>query len=151
MHHKLSFLVVSSKMALVMTKLLKARKNVALSFSLRLWTCFAISHASLRAHRSCCKVSSWILSSNLGALGLRSHFRRTPCDGPFPSRFFLRGAVYLLRHARCASVTRILSSSVRSTWISAALHPGIRNPTPSNSSRGQQILFPLLFFGSLLG
>ena len=36
----------------------EGEQNVAVSFSLSLSTFFAMSHASLRAHRSCCKVSS---------------------------------------------------------------------------------------------
>ena len=46
--------------------------NVALSLVLSLWTLFANAHASLRAHLSCCKVSSCVLSSNLAAQRLRS-------------------------------------------------------------------------------
>ena len=59
-------------------------KNVALSFVLSLKTIFA-------KHRSYCKVSSCVLSSNFGAQGLRSwgsHFCITPCDGPFHSLIF---------------------------------------------------------------
>ena len=33
----------------------EGEKNVVLSLSLGSWTFFTISHASLRAHRSCCR------------------------------------------------------------------------------------------------
>ena len=63
-------------------------ENVALSFSLNLWTLFVISHASLRAHRSRCKVSSCVLSSIPRVWGLRpwgSDCRVTPAMDPlFP-------------------------------------------------------------------
>ena len=39
---------------------------------LELVNTFVKSHATLRAHLSCCKVSSCLLSANLGAHGLRS-------------------------------------------------------------------------------
>ena len=39
-------------------------QNVASSFASSFWILLAISHASLRAHRSCFKVSSSDLSSN---------------------------------------------------------------------------------------
>ena len=42
-------------------------QNVALSLVLSLQTLFARSHASLRARRSCYKVSSGVLSSTFGA------------------------------------------------------------------------------------
>ena len=42
----------------------EGEKNVLLSLSLSIWTFFDKSHASLRAHRSCCKLSSFVLSSN---------------------------------------------------------------------------------------
>ena len=45
--------------------------NEALSLLLRFQTFFAKSHASLRAHRSCCKVSCCVLSK-FGAHRLRS-------------------------------------------------------------------------------
>ena len=47
-----------------------------------------MSHATLRAHLSLCKVSSYDLSSNFGAQGLRSwcaHFGKIPRGGPFLS------------------------------------------------------------------
>ena len=50
---------------------------------------FAKYHAALRAHLSWCQVSSCVLSSNLGAQGLRSwssHIWIIPRDGPFLSR-----------------------------------------------------------------
>ena len=56
-----------------------------------LYIFFVKSRASLRAHLSCCKVSSCVLSANFDAQGLRSwgsHFCKTPCAGPFLSRFF---------------------------------------------------------------
>ena len=49
----------------------EGEKNKVLSFAVSIWTFFAKSHASLRAHRSCCKASSSVLSSNFGALGVR--------------------------------------------------------------------------------
>ena len=42
-------------------------KNVALHLLMSLWILLAISHASLRAHRSCFKVYSSGLSSKFGA------------------------------------------------------------------------------------
>ena len=61
-------------------------------------------------------------------------------NGPFLSRFFTVAVVHFVKCARCASVTRISGSSVKSTWMSATLCPGIRNPIASNSSMRQQIL-----------
>ena len=50
----------------------EGEKIAALSFSLALRKLFASCHASLRAHRSCFKVSFSDVSSNFGAKGLRS-------------------------------------------------------------------------------
>ena len=60
-------------------------------------------------------------------------------DPLFPQ--LLRGEANLLRNARCALIPRILCSSQKSTWISAAQNPGIRNPHASHDSLSQQILF----------
>ena len=46
-----------------------------------------------------------------------------------------------LRMAPCASVPRILCPSVKSTWISAARCPGIRNRSAWNCSIRQQNLY----------
>ena len=46
-------------------------------------------------------------------------------DPFFPE--YLCGVMHPLRVARCASVRRIVFPSVKSTWISAAHCPGIRN------------------------
>ena len=53
---------------MVHTKTSEGEKNAALSFSFELENIFANSHASLRAHRSCFKVSSSDLSSNFGSM-----------------------------------------------------------------------------------
>ena len=58
---------------------------------------------------------------------------------PFFSRF-LQAVKYILRSARCASVPRIWCSSVKSTRISATLHPGKRNQLAWSSSVRQQHL-----------
>ena len=57
----------------------------------------------------------------------------------------------MLRLPRCALVTRILGPSVKSTWISAALHPGIRDQVAWNSWTKQRNLYHHSFFGFLLG
>ena len=65
---------------------------------LDLLTSIASSQASLGAHRSCFRVSSCVLSSNVGAREIRSwgsHCWMIPCDGPF---FFFRN--FYARH-RC--------------------------------------------------
>ena len=49
---------VSSKMVQVVTKTSEGENYVVFPLSLSLWKFFVISHASLRAHCSCCKVSS---------------------------------------------------------------------------------------------
>ena len=67
-------------------------------------------------------------------------------DPFFPEN--LRGIVYLMRSARCAAVPKIVCSSVKSTWISAALRPEVRNPIAANRATDP---FPPLFFGFLLG
>ena len=134
---------VSSKMVLEMTKLLKVRRTCFLSSSLSSWTFFDESHASLRAHRSCCKVSSCfyprILEFQDFAREVHTSEDLLAMD-PLPQ--LLRGEAYLLRNARCALIPGILCSSPKSTWISAAQNPGnTQPPSASNDSMSQQILF----------
>ena len=78
-------------------------KKVALSFSLSFETFLSNLHASPRAHRSRLSVSSWDLSSNFEANGLR--WRRTltwifPSDGPLFSRMFARRCVDFVNYTR---------------------------------------------------
>ena len=54
----------------------------------------------------------------------------------------------ILPHKDCALEVH---TSVKSTSISSALHPGIRNPYVLTPSMRLLILFPLLFFYFLLG
>ena len=53
--------------------------------------------------------------------------------------------------ARRASVPRIWGPSIKSTWISVALYPGIRNPVASNFSYMATEPSPPFFFCFLLG
>ena len=69
-------------------------------------------------------------------------------DPFFPD--FLSGVLYLLRTARCALVPRIVCPSVKSTWISAVLDPGMHNRIAWNASTEQQNLFHY-FLSFLLG
>ena len=54
----------------------------------------------------------------------------------------------MLRLPRCALVTRILGPSVKSTWLSATLHPGIRDLVAWNLNKVTEPLPP--FFVQLL-
>ena len=77
--------------------------NVVLSLVLSLYIFLAKSHAALRAQFSCLEVSSCVLSSNLGAQGVRSwgsHFWIIPWDGPFISRIIIWYQV----HPECVTV-----------------------------------------------
>ena len=67
-------------------------KRCLIRIFLSLETLFAKSHATLRAHLCWCKVSSCVLSANLGAHGLRSrvsHFGMIPRHGPSLSRILM--------------------------------------------------------------
>ena len=82
----------------------KTVKKVALSDFLSLYKILARFHATLEAHRSCCKVSSCDLSAKFGAQGLRSwcsHFWIIPNDGPFLSLFCVVPGAYA-RTESCA-------------------------------------------------
>ena len=91
---------------------LVGEKNVALSFSLSFKIFLASLHASPRAHRSCPPVSSWDLSSNFEAYGLRwwrTLTRIFPSDGPLFSRMFAwRCVAFVNRTRRVGSKTFVL-------------------------------------------
>ena len=114
---------VLSKMALVMTKLLKASGT-----SLCPFLC-AYGHVSLFPVHLCGRI--FLLAKFLPELcpqikvhkgyahEVHTSEKHPPMDTFFPD--FLRGVVRLLRNARCGSVPRILCSVVKSTWISVAI------------------------------
>ena len=69
-------------------------------------------------------------------------------DPFFPE--FSCGAACLSRIGRCGLIPKMSCSSVKSTWVSVALYPGIRNPIEKTSSIKQPILstsFLQLFIG----
>ena len=116
----------------------ESEKNVLLSLSLSIRTFFDKSHASLREVSSCVLSSIfWSFRTSLVRFTLLNISLRWTLS--FPN--FLRGEANLLRNARCAFIPRILCSSQKSTWISAAQNPGIRNPYASHDSSSQQIVF----------
>ena len=132
---------ISSKMVLIMTKLLKERRTWPCSLTLQ--TFFARSHASLRAHRSCCKVSSCVRSSILGAQGLRSwgsHFWITPLRWTLHFRF-LTWCRVPFENLTVRSDPKDFVLFRKSTSISAALYPGKRNPNVLIPSIRLLILF----------
>ena len=132
---------------MVDTKTSEDEKNAALSFSLSLRILTAITHASLRAHCSCFKVSSSDLSSNFGAYGHHAHENRCAEShlvmDPFLSRNFTWRCV---PHENCTLrfSPEILCPSVKSTWISAARHPGNATQLPGILQQGNRTFSTIL-------
>ena len=141
----------SSKMALAKTILLKASRMWLCTF---LWASGHFSsfpvHLSLRAHRSCCKVSSWDLSS-ISERGGYAHEDQNAAKHVGMDHFlpeFLRDVMHLLRIARCAPIPKIVCPSVKPTWILAAPNPETHCLIASKISIRQQNFFHHSFSAS---
>ena len=91
-------------------------------------------HALLWAHRCCLAASSWDLSSNFIAQGLRWWGSLTcifPSDNPLFSRMYAWRCVALVNRTRRSGP----NTSEKSIQILAAQRPVIRNSTAAHSSQ----------------
>ena len=123
----------------------ESEKNVLLSLSLSSWTFFDESHASLRAHRSCCKVSSCVYPRILEfqdfAREVHTSEHILAMDPLFPQLFTWRSEPLEKRTLRFHPKNFVLFPKIDLDF-GGSKKPGIRNhPFASHDSMSQQILF----------